>query len=589
MAQFEEPAAWSLADLYAEPAEKGIEQDLAEVEKLVCALEALRERLSPDISIADFQVALGMVEQMTRIKSRIVAYADLLLTGDTQDPRGLNLRDRVLQTLTDLGNRCLFFDLWFKDLPDEAAARLMAESGDLCYYLATIRRFKPYTLTEAEEKIISSKDINGIDAMVAIYLMITSAFKYTLEVDGETQTLTRDELMVHFDSPDADLRMRAYQELFRVYQENAVVLAQMYMHRVRDWHTEGMELRGYRSPIAPRNLENDLPDEVVETLLSVCRKNAPLFQRYFRLKAGWLGMPRLRRYDIYASLAPSDKTFDYGTGVQMVLDSYAAFSPEVAALVQRVLDEQHVDAQTRPNKAGGAFCYTAYPGLTPWVMLNYANHAHDVATLAHELGHAIHNMLADKHSALTQQASLPLAETASIFGEMLLKDRLLQMEQDPTVRRELLARSLDDAYLSVIRQAYFTIFEKDVHAMVAEGRTLDEITAHYLENLHEQFGDAVEVSDEFKWEWIGVSHMYEVPFYTYAYSFGLLLVLALYQQYRLEGEAFLPRYLRILAAGGSETPLKILGEAGLDVTSPAFWQGGFDVLEKMVTELEQSS
>ncbi len=589
MAQFDEPTSWSLADLYAEPAETGIDQDLAEVEKLVCALEALRERLSPDISIEEFRAALEIVEQLTRIKSRIVAYADLLLTGDTQDQRGLNLRDRVVQTLTDQGNRCLFFDLWFKDLPDEAAARLMAESGDLCYYLETIRRFKPYTLTEAEEKIISSKDINGVDALVGIYLMTTSAFKFTLEVDGETQTLTRDELMVYFDSPDGELRRRAYQELFRVYQENAVVLAQMYMHRVRDWHTEGMELRGYASAIAPRNLENDLPDEVVETLLSVCRKNASLFQRYFKIKAQWLGMPKLRRYDIYASLAPSDKTFDFATGVQMVLDSYTAFSPDVAALVRRVFDEQHVDAQTRPNKAGGAFCYTAYPGLTPWVMLNYADHAHDVATLAHELGHAIHNMLADKHSALTQQASLPLAETASIFGEMLLKDRLLQMEKDPTVRRELLARSLDDAYLSVIRQAYFTIFEKEAHAMIAEGRTLDEIAAHYLENLHEQFGDAVEVSDDFKWEWIGVSHMYEVPFYTYAYSFGLLLVLALYQQYRLEGEAFLPRYLRILAAGGSEKPLKVLGEAGLDVTSPAFWQGGFDVLEKMVSELEQSS
>ncbi len=589
MAQFKEPTTWSLADLYAEPAEKGIDQDLAEVEKLVCELEALREHLTPDLSLDNFKTALGIVEKLTISKSRIMAYADLLLTGDTQDQRGLNLRDRVVQTLTDAGNRCLFFDLWFKDLPDEAAARLMAESGDLCYYLATIRRFKPYMLSEAEEKIISSKDVNGIDALVAIYLMITSAFKFTLEVDGETQTMTRDELMVYFDSPDADLRARAYQELFRVYQEHAVVLAQMYMHRVRDWHAEGMELCGYASPIAPRNIENDLPDEVVETLLSVCRKNAPLFQRYFRLKAKWLGMSKLRRYDIYASLAPSDKTFDYPTGVQMVLDSYGAFSPQVAALVKRVFDDQHVDAQTRPNKAGGAFCYTAYPGLTPWVMINYANHAHDVATLAHELGHAVHNMLADKHSSLTQQASLPLAETASIFGEMLLKDRLMQMEKDPTVRRELLARSLDDAYLSVIRQAYFTIFEKDVHSMIAEGRTLDEITDHYLENLHEQFGDAVEVSDEFKWEWIGVSHMYEVPFYTYAYSFGLLLVLALYQQYRLEGEAFLPRYLRILSAGGSDVPLKILGEAGLDVTSPAFWQGGFDVLEKMVTELEQSS
>lgn len=589
MGRFDEPSTWSLADLYAEPAEQGIDQDLAEAEKLVIRLEGMREHLTPDISAADFKAALTTIENLTTLRSRMVGYADLLLTEDTQNQRALGLRDRIVQSLTDLGNRCLFFDLWFKDLPEEAAARLMSDAGDACYYLATIRRFKPFTLTEAEEKVISSKDVNGIDAMMGIYNMITSAFEFKLEVEGETQTLTRDELTAYFDHPSPDVRARAYQELFRVYQENAIVLAQMYIHRARDWHTEGTELRGFASPIASRNLENDLPDEVVETLLSVCRQNTTLFQRYFRLKAQWLGLPRLRRYDIYAPLAPSDKTFDYSTAVQMVMDSYGAFSPEVAALVQRVFDEDHMDALARPGKSGGAFCYTVSPGLTPWVMVNYARHAHDVATLAHELGHAIHNMLAEKHSVLTQQASLPLAETASIFGEMLLKDRLLQMEKDPAVRRELLAHSLDDAYLSAVRQAYITLFEKDAHAMIAEGCTPDELSEHYLQNLHEQFGGAVEVSDEFRWEWIAISHMYEVPFYTYAYSFGILLVLALYQQYRLEGEAFLPRYLRILSAGGSESPLKILTEAGLDVTSPAFWQGGFDVLEKMVSELEQSS
>jgi oligoendopeptidase F len=223
------------------------------------------------------------------------------------------------------------------------------------------------------------------------------------------------------------------------------------------------------------------------------------------------------------------------------------------------------------------------------VLINYDGSARDIATLAHELGHAIHGMLAEHHSPLTQIASLPLAETASVFAEMQLTDQLLEQEADPSVRRDLLANALDDAYITVMRQAYFTIFEREAHALINDNSTLEELTNHYLSNLKEQFGDAVEVSDEFRWEWLAIPHFYQSPFYTYAYSFGQLLVLALYQQYRLEGETFIPGYLKILSHGGSESPMKILNEAGLDVTSTAFWQGGFDVIQNMIAELEKLS
>jgi oligoendopeptidase F len=406
-------------------------------------------------------------------------------------------------------------------------------------------------------------------------------------VDGEEKSLTRDELTTYFQSPSADLRARAYQELFRVYEQNAAVMAQMYVHRVRDWHTEGIELRGYASAIAAQNLENDLPDDVVETLLQACRQNATLFRRYFKLKARLLGLDKLRRYDLYAPLATSDKRYDFSVAKQMVLDSYNAFLPDVAALAKRVFDEDHLDSEIRSEKQGGAFCYTVLPELTPWVLTNYNGQARDIATLAHELGHAIHGMLANQHSVLTQTPSLPLAETASVFGEMLLTDRLLKQEKDPSIRRELLSRALDDTYITVLRQAYFTMFEKEAHDMIVAGEAVDELSEHYLANLREQFGDAVDVSDDFKLEWVGVPHMINTPFYTYAYSFGQLLVLSLYQQYQIDGEAFLPRYLRILSYGGSEAPLKVLTEAGLDITRPAFWQGGFDVLEKMILDLEQ--
>lgn len=585
----EKPTRWSLNDLLPEPVDQALEESFSKLEQALGQFEATRETLTSEITSQDFQNILVLLESINVIKSRIEAYVDLAFTEDTQNPSMLNLRDRVDQVLTDVSNRAMFFEMWFKELPDNAANRLIEGSGDLRYFLETMRRFKPFTLSELEEQMINLKDVNGIDAMVNLYEMITNQYTFTLEVDGEEQTLTRDQLGSYFQNSSPEVRAKAYQELYRVYEENSTVLAQMYIHRVRDWHTEGIELRGFSSPISARNVENDLPDEVVEILLAVCRKNAGLFQRYFKLKARWLGFEKLRRYDIYAPLTPSNKKFEYGAAKQMVLDSYKAFSPDVAELAKKVFDDNHLDSEIRAGKRGGAFCYAALPELTPWVMINYDGHARDIATLAHELGHAIHSMLADKHSVLTQQASLPLAETASVFAEMQLTDQLLKQESDPSVRRDLLANALDDAYITVMRQAYFTVFEKDAHEMITNNASLDELTEHYMETLKEQFGDAVELSDDFKWEWISVPHFYHSPFYTYAYSFGQLLVLALYQQYRREGEAFIPNYLKILSYGGSESPMKILTEAGLDITSPDFWQGGFDVLESMITELDELS
>jgi oligoendopeptidase F len=581
------PSHWSLQDLFPDPVDPAVETNLKMLEDRVSEMEALRASMTTEISEEAFRKILSLLESINSLMRRPEAYAYLWSSEDTQNEAALNLRDRLDRSLVDLGNRVLFFEIWFKDLPDEVATKLIAVSGDMKYSLESIRRFKPYTLSEVEEKLLNLKDVNGIDALVNLYEMITNHFTYTLEVDGEKKTLTRDQLSSYFHNPSADLRRAAYQELYRVYSDNSTVLAQIYSHRARDWHAEGMELRGYASPIAARNLGNDLPDQVVDTLLSVCRSNTAIFQRYFRLKAGWLGLKKLRRYDIYAPLAVSDKRYSFAQAAEMVLDSFLEFSPQVAGLAERVFHESHLDSLPRPGKRGGAFCYAVLPGLTPWVLINYDGRARDVATLAHELGHAVHAMLAAGHSVNTFHSSLPLAETASVFAEMQLTQRLLRQEQDPAVRRDLLAYAIDDAYVTVLRQAYFTIFEREAHRLIVEGRSFDEISAAYMSNLAEQFGDSVELADEFKWEWISVPHIYNAPFYTYAYSFGQLLVLALYQQYRIEGTAFIPRYLKILAYGGSEAPMKILQESGLDVNSATFWQGGFDVLENMISELTQ--
>lgn len=587
MEQFEKPTRWSLNDLLPEPVDQALEETFSKLEQALVDFEATRELLTDEISPQELKVVLEKLEAIVLIKSRLESYAELSTAEDTQDPAALNLRDRIEQKLTDVDNRALFFEMWFKELPDEVINALIEHSGNKHYFLQTMTRLKPFTLTEVEERLINLKDVNGVDALVNLYEVITNQFTFEIDVDGQVERLTLDELASYFLSTSPELRTKAYQEMYRVYTENSTVLAQIYIHRVRDWHTEGIELRGFASPISARNVDNDLPDEVVEALLDVCLKNVDLFQRYFKLKARWLGLEKLRRYDIYAPLAPAEKKFDFASAKQIVMDSYRSFSPQVAALAQRVFDEHHLDSESRAGKRGGAFCHTVIPELTPWVMVNYNGQARDIAILAHELGHAVHSMLASHHSVLLQEAGLPLSETASVFAEMQLTDSLLRQENDPIVRRELLATALDDAYVTVLRQAFFTIFERDAHEMINNDCTLDELTDHYLENLGEQFGDAVEVSDEFKWEWLIIPHLYQSPFYTYAYSFGQLLVLSLYRQYREEGEAFIPRYLKILSYGGSESPMKILSEAGLDITSPTFWQGGFDVLEGMLSELNQ--
>ncbi|MBN1991394.1 MAG: M3 family oligoendopeptidase [Anaerolineae bacterium] len=418
--------------------------------------------------------------------------------------------------------------------------------------------------------------------------MITNKFVFNLEVEGQKKQLTRDELAVYVRNPSPEIRAAAYRELFRVYGQEASVLAQIYMHRVRDGATENLKLRRFAAPIAARNLDNDIPDQVVDTLLEVCAEQAPVFHRYFKLKAGWLNLPKLRRYDLYAPLnQKSDKKIAYSEAVEMALDSLNKFSAPVAALAKRVFDESHIDAEIRPGKRGGAFCASILPGMTPFVLANYTGEPREVATLAHELGHAIHALLAADHSALTFHSALPMAETASVFAEMLLTDRLLAEENDPEVRRDILAEAIDDAYATILRQAYFVIFERDAHQMVAAGQTPAKLNQHYLANLAQQFGDSIEVSDDFQHEWICIPHIYHTPFYCYAYSFGQLLSLSLYQQYKQEGPGFTPKLLKILAYGGSASPNHILSEAGINMADPEFWRGGFKVIEGMVDELSR--
>lgn len=582
-------AGWDLSELLPETTEGVIAQRLAALDAAATEFEGRRELLNPEMEPGLLVETVQKVEALTEMVYRLGGFASLWFSADTQSQPALAFRNRIQQVMTGVQNRVLFFDLWWKSLSDDEAAALLpaAESfPDYRHFLEAMRLTKPFTLDERSEQLINQKDADGMSALITLYSMLTNRLEFTITVDGETKTMPRDGLSVYVYSPDPELRAAAYQEMYRVYAKEAPILAQIYTNRVSDWYNEQVTTRGYSSPIAVRNIDNDIPDEAVEALLAVCRQNAPVFQRYFGLKARWLGLEKLRRYDIYAPLAKSDRSIDYADAVNLVLETFRGFSPVVADHATRVFDENHIDAEVRKGKRGGAFCSTISPSLTPWVLMNYTGKVRDVATLAHELGHAIHSMLAEHHPIMTQHSVLPLAETASVFAEILLTERLLAEETDPAVRRELLASAVDDMYATVLRQSFFVLFERDAHAAIHNHASAEELYELYLANLREQFGDAVELSDEFKYEWVSIPHIYYTPFYCYAYSFGQLLVLALYRRYQQEGEDFKPGYLKLLAYGGSARPEQILQEAGVDIKDPAFWQGGFDVITEMIDQLE---
>lgn len=580
-------ARWDLSHLAKEPV-KNLDAFLSELETKVAQFESARPQLSSAMASEPFQHLLAISQAIAAASSRLSAYAYLWFSENTKDLQARSFKTKVEERLTALSNRLLFFDLWWQTVDMDNARRLASGTGSLRYHLDTIRRFKPHTLTEPEEKIINLKNITGRSAVHTLYDVVTNSFTFSLTVKGKKKQLTREGLTVYLRNPKANVRKAAYRELYRVYAAQHDLLGEIYKTLVNDWKAENLQLRHFASPIGTRNLGNDIPDRAVEALLAVCRKNAGIFQDYFRIKARLCKIKPMSRYHIYAPHRTKQKSYRYPDAMRLVLDAYRGFSPRLADLAQRVFDERHIDASTRPGKIGGAYCYGVVPGLTPYVLLNYTGEARDIATMAHELGHAVHAMSAEDHSIFTFHSTLPLAETASVFGERILSDALLTQEQDKRVRQGLLLSQLDDIYATVLRQAYFVLFENKAHGMIADGATVKDLSATYLNDLRQQFGKGIEVAEEFQWEWLTIPHIFASPFYCYAYSFGNLLVLALYRMYQKEGASFVPKYLDLLSAGGSESPQTILSKVGVDMESESFWQSGFNTIREMVSQLEKT-
>jgi oligoendopeptidase F len=341
--------------------------------------------------------------------------------------------------------------------------------------------------------------------------------------------------------------------------------------------------------MSARHLANEIDAEGVESLLSACVARYPLVGRYYRLKARLLGLDKLTDYDRYAPVGEPPGSFDFERARRIVLDAYRDFTPPMAEIAERFFSGRWIDAELRPGKRGGAFCASTVPSVHPYVMLNYTGTSRDVMTLAHELGHGVHQHLARPRGLFEQDAPLTLAETASVFGEMLVFRRLLREQPDPKARLALVCGKLEDAFATVFRQVAMTRFEETLHAARrSEGELPPErINALWMAANRPMFGDSVELGDDYAWWWLYIPHFVHSPFYCYAYAFGELLVLALLRRYDSEGPAFVDRYLELLAAGGSEAPATLLARVGLDVRDPKFWDGGLALLEELVEEAER--
>ena len=586
---------WDLTDLVDDSLKTKSDLLVENIKRKVKEFENNRVILKRDLGITIFEGLLRKIESIMEDLSIVNSFAQLKYAADTSSNEAASLVLQTEKLSSEISNKILFFDLWFKKELDENNAQRLVDSISLVYreFLKYKRLLAKYSLNESEEKIINTLEVTGPTALVKIYDRMTNNFEFTIiRKRGKKKVIrtftNKEKLISLIRSPKANEREFAYKALFKTYEKNSGVLGEIYQNLVTQWKDENISIRGFKSPISVRNIYNNIDDTTIETLLSVCRKNVTMFHDYFKEKAKLIGVKKLRRYDLYAPISSKNTPkFTFKNATKLVLDTFSRFDPRFGTYTERLFKESHIDSEIRNGKTGGAFCYTVSPGRTPYVLLNFNGMMRDVSTMAHEFGHAIHSMFAYDKPILVSHAPLPLAETASVFGEMLLNEEIYK-KLNREKKKIFLAEQIDDMYATIIRQAFFTIFEIEAHKNIVEQSvTIDNISEYYMNNLKAQFGDSIHISDDFRWEWLYIPHFFHTPFYCYAYSFGNLLVLSLYQQYREEGNSFISKYIKILSAGGSEKPETLLRNSGFNINDSSFWQQGFDLIQMKINKLKE--
>ncbi len=587
---------WDLTDLVEDSSTKKFAELVDDIKKRVKEFEDNRRILKTDLSISIFEDLVHKIENILEDLSTVNSFAHLKYAADTSSNDAAALVLQMEKLSSQVSNQILFFDLWFKKELDKNNVQRLIDSISVVYreYLRHKRLIAKYSLNESEEKIINTLEVTGLSALTKIYDRMTNNFEFTVvKKIGNKKIIktfkNKEKLISLVRSPKAEEREYAYKALFKTYKKNSGVLGEIYQNIVTQWRDENISIRGFTSPISVRNIYNNIDDNTIDTLLSVCRQNAHLFYDYFLEKAKLIGVKKLRRYDLYAPVSNSNiAKFTFKNAAKVVLDTFHKFDPRFGTYTERLFRENHIDSEIRNGKSGGAFCYTVSPQRTPYILLNFGGMMRDVSTMAHEFGHAVHSMLASNKPILVSHAPLPLAETASVFGEMLLNEEIYK-SLNRQKKQIFLAEQVDDMYATIMRQAFFTIFEIEAHKHIVEQNvTIDNIANLYMNNLRNQFGNSIHISDDFKWEWLYIPHFFHTPFYCYAYSFGNLLVLSLYQQYGKEGKSFVSKYLKILSAGGSEKPETLLKDCGFDITEASFWQQGFDLIKMKIKKLKEN-
>ena len=587
------PAAgvrWDLSDLYAGPDDPRIETDLAAALASATDFAARWRGRLGDAGAGELAAAVDELERIGEPVARAGSLAGLLFAADTSAPRHGALLQRVQERGSEIRNTLVFFELEWVGLDEAHAERLLADPAlaPRQHWLRSLRRYRPHVLTEPEERLLEDTANTGNRAFARLFDEILGGLRFPLRRDGRDALLGEEEVLALLYDADREVRRAAADSLTLVLRQNARTLGFLFNTLVQDKAGDDRRRR-HATPMAARHLANEIDAASVDSLLAACTARYPLVARYYRLKAKLLGLPKLSDYDRYAPVGDPPGEFAFDAARRIVLDAYADFAPVMAEVAGRFFAGRWIDAELRPGKRGGAFCASTLPAAHPYVLLNYTGTSRDVMTLAHELGHGVHQFLARPRGLFEQDAPLTLAETASIFGEMLVFRRLLREQPDPRARLALVCGKLEEAFATVFRQVAMTRFEESLHAARrAEGElALDRIDELWMAANRPMFGDSVELRDDYACWWLYIPHFVHSPFYCYAYAFGELLVLSLLRRHDAEGPAFVDRYLELLAAGGSEAPATLLLRVGLDVRDPGFWDGGLLLLEELVAEAER--
>jgi oligoendopeptidase F len=577
---------WNLADLYAAPDAADFKADMqrgeAEVKKFA---EKYKGKLA-QLSGADLAEALKAYEAISDLLGRTGSYAQLYYVGDTTDAARGKFYGDVSSKLTDISTQLLFFELELNRIDDAALEKAMQvpSLNYYCPWIENLRKEKPYQLEDKLEELFLEKSQTGYGAFNRLFDETMADLRF--EVDG--QSLAIEPTLNLLQSPDEAKRKVGADALAKTFKENLRLFTLITNTLAKDKDISD-RWRGFKDIAEARHLSNRVEPEVVDALVAAVRASYPkLSHRYYKMKAKWLGKDKLMHWDRNAPLPAEDtREVPWADAEKMVLSAYGEFSPEMAAIAKTFFDRKWIDAPVRPGKAPGAFAHPTVPSAHPYVLLNYLGKTRDVMTLAHELGHGVHQVLAAKQGALMASTPLTLAETASVFGEMLTFQALLRQTTDKKKRKILLASKVEDMINTVVRQIAFYTFERKVHTARKEGElTPDKINSIWLEIQAESLGDSIEVGPGYETFWTYIPHFIHSPFYVYAYAFGDCLVNSLYARYQESEGGFQEKYFTMLKAGGTKHHSELLKPFGLDATNPKFWQKGLSVISCMIDELE---